>query len=169
MENFATTLAMFGLLALWFGIHPMHVESVAWVVERKNVLSGEFYLSAVLAYLRFSGVVGAPADQPRVEGLQQPHQPQCRDPHILELLQTLLALVHPGQDLHLVAYCDLCINIQIRELVKDQVDDLREVQQGGLHLTRQGLSEIIMRFHLPVADGYQQVVLQKDGKVGRFH
>lgn len=40
-------------IAALFALHPMHVESVAWVTERKNVLSGLFYLSAFLAYLRF--------------------------------------------------------------------------------------------------------------------
>jgi len=36
-----------------FAAHPMHVESVAWVIERKDVLSGLFYLAAVLVWLRF--------------------------------------------------------------------------------------------------------------------
>jgi tetratricopeptide (TPR) repeat protein len=39
--------------ALW-ALHPVNVESVAWVQERKNVLSGLFYFAAVLAYLHFS-------------------------------------------------------------------------------------------------------------------
>lgn len=38
--------------ALLFAVHPLRVESVAWVTERRDVLSGLFYLLAVLAYLR---------------------------------------------------------------------------------------------------------------------
>ena len=38
--------------ALLWGLHPLRVESVAWVTERRDVLCGFFYLLAVLAYLR---------------------------------------------------------------------------------------------------------------------
>ena len=40
--------------ALLFALHPLRVESVAWVSERKDVLSALFYLLSVLAYLRYS-------------------------------------------------------------------------------------------------------------------
>lgn len=46
------------LTALLFGIHPLHVESVAWVSERKDVLSSFFFLSSILAYLRYSSIGG---------------------------------------------------------------------------------------------------------------
>jgi tetratricopeptide (TPR) repeat protein len=39
--------------ALFFGIHPMHVESVAWISERKDVLYAFFYLIAMVTYLRY--------------------------------------------------------------------------------------------------------------------
>jgi Tfp pilus assembly protein PilF len=45
------------IAAALFVLHPMQVESVAWVTERKNVLSGTFYLLAALMYLGGRGRV----------------------------------------------------------------------------------------------------------------
>ena len=42
------------LLAGLFGLHPLHVESVAWVAERKDVLSTLFWLLAVWMYARYT-------------------------------------------------------------------------------------------------------------------
>ncbi|HEY7728092.1 MAG TPA: tetratricopeptide repeat protein [Candidatus Eisenbacteria bacterium] len=44
-----TSVAVSGL----FGIHPMHVESVAWIAERKDVLYALFYLAGLIGYLRY--------------------------------------------------------------------------------------------------------------------
>lgn len=41
------------LVATLFSIHPLHVESVAWISERKDVLSGLFAMLTLLAYLRY--------------------------------------------------------------------------------------------------------------------
>ena len=41
------------LVAALFGLHPLHVESVAWVSERKDVLSGLFFMLTLLMYARY--------------------------------------------------------------------------------------------------------------------
>jgi hypothetical protein len=41
------------LAALVFGIHPLHVQSVAWIAERKDVLCTCFFLLAILAQVRW--------------------------------------------------------------------------------------------------------------------
>ena len=46
-RRFASALA-----ALVFAVHPLRVESVAWITERRDVLCGVFFLLAVLCYLR---------------------------------------------------------------------------------------------------------------------
>lgn len=41
-------------VSLFFGIHPMHVESVAWIAERKDVLYTFFFMTGLLTYLSYS-------------------------------------------------------------------------------------------------------------------
>jgi tetratricopeptide (TPR) repeat protein len=65
--HIANSLLLFGLLrrltgAFWrsafvaalFALHPLHVESVAWVSERKDVLSTFFFMLTLWAYARYS-------------------------------------------------------------------------------------------------------------------
>jgi hypothetical protein len=49
-------------VAALFALHPLHVESVAWVAERKDVLSTFFFLLTLMAYVRYA------QKQSRVEG-----------------------------------------------------------------------------------------------------
>ncbi len=42
------------MVAALFALHPMHVESVAWVSERKDVLSTLFFLLTLLAYVKYA-------------------------------------------------------------------------------------------------------------------
>jgi tetratricopeptide (TPR) repeat protein len=46
--------------ALFFAVHPLRVESVVWVTERRDVLSALFYLLTVLAYVKACAADGPP-------------------------------------------------------------------------------------------------------------
>jgi Tfp pilus assembly protein PilF len=52
-RNLGLSIWWSGFAALLFGIHPMRVESVAWITERKDLLYSFFYLTALLAYIRY--------------------------------------------------------------------------------------------------------------------
>ena len=41
------------IVSLFFGIHPLHVESVAWISERKDVLYTFFYLLGLISYIQY--------------------------------------------------------------------------------------------------------------------
>jgi hypothetical protein len=70
--HIANTVLLFWMLkryskAIWasffvaalFALHPLHVESVAWVAERKDVLSTLFWMLTMLAYVRYVEVPNA--------------------------------------------------------------------------------------------------------------
>ena len=42
------------IVAALFALHPLHVESVAWVAERKDVLSALFWMLTLWAYVRYA-------------------------------------------------------------------------------------------------------------------
>jgi len=45
------------IAAILFGIHPMHVESVSWITERKDVLYSCFYLLALINYCHYLKII----------------------------------------------------------------------------------------------------------------
>jgi tetratricopeptide (TPR) repeat protein len=56
-----------------FALHPVMVESAAWITERKNVLSLALYLGAFLAYLRYAqGVTGDKCQVTRPDSIPSP-------------------------------------------------------------------------------------------------
>ncbi len=64
----AVLMAGAAFAALFFSLHPLRVESVAWVTERRDVVSGAFFLLALLAYLKAFPPAPQPADlQPAIE------------------------------------------------------------------------------------------------------
>ncbi|HNW44632.1 MAG TPA: tetratricopeptide repeat protein [Elusimicrobiales bacterium] len=75
--------------ALFFSLHPLRVESVAWVTERRDVLSGLFYLLAVLFYIQPRAAAAGAASFWRR--------------HLLPLTAFLLALLSKGMAVSLPA------------------------------------------------------------------
>jgi tetratricopeptide (TPR) repeat protein len=67
------------LVAALFALHPLRVESVAWVAERKDVLSGFFGLLALMAYARYAQGRGrkseARSPKPEAAGPSLSHLP----------------------------------------------------------------------------------------------
>ncbi len=52
--NPTTSLLAAGATALLFGLHPIHVESVVWIAERKDLLCALFYLLTISCYLTYT-------------------------------------------------------------------------------------------------------------------
>ena len=90
--HLANTLLLFGLWqrltgAVWrsalvaalFALHPLHVESVAWIAERKDVLSAFFFLLTLWAYARYAGR-REPADEENRKPGARPSAP-AREAH----------------------------------------------------------------------------------------
>jgi hypothetical protein len=52
LKSFAFSVS--ALTAIFFGLHPIHVESVVWISERKDVLSAFFYLISIFFYIVYT-------------------------------------------------------------------------------------------------------------------
>ncbi len=53
-DNSRFTLITAGVTGLLFGLHPIHVESVAWVAERKDLLCASFFLLSIMMYTKYA-------------------------------------------------------------------------------------------------------------------
>ncbi len=53
LYQLTAALGRSAFIAAVFAVHPLHVESVAWVAERKDVLSSSFWMLTILAYVHY--------------------------------------------------------------------------------------------------------------------
>ncbi len=89
-----------GITSLLFALHPMHVESVAWISERRDVLYTFFFISSLLAYLLY------------VDRRQTSN-------YYWSLLLFLLSLLSKGQAVTLAA-CIVLLDFVRRDSLKDK-------------------------------------------------
>jgi tetratricopeptide (TPR) repeat protein len=66
-------------VAALFGLHPLHVESVAWVAERKDVLSTFFWMLTMAAYVRYAEHGGREAGSREQEAGREKHGARGRE------------------------------------------------------------------------------------------
>jgi Flp pilus assembly protein TadD len=76
------------MVAALFAWHPLHVESVAWVSERKDVLSAFFWITTIMIYVKYVEVCRAIKDETRSES-----QVASKRIRIFFYLLTLLSFV----------------------------------------------------------------------------
>jgi protein O-mannosyl-transferase len=94
------------LAALLFAVHPVNVESVAWIAQRKNTLAMVFFLLSILSYLRFD--LGAPASlRPATDTHRRPAADSWW--YWLSLAAGLLAMLSKGSVIILPAVLLLLI------------------------------------------------------------
>lgn len=93
-----------GFGALLFGIHPMHVESVAWVTERKDVLYSLFYLLALYHYQTYVVILKemkkfqeSPLQEKQVSCFER----QARNAYLLTLFFGILSILSKSMALSL--------------------------------------------------------------------
>jgi tetratricopeptide (TPR) repeat protein len=96
LRNMTSALWRSGVVAALFALHPLHVESVAWVAERKDVLSTLFFLLTLWAYGRYAEGRGAKSEgrNPKPESNPQPadRRPQLNPAWYYGLSLLLFAL-----------------------------------------------------------------------------
>ncbi|MFA6924670.1 MAG: tetratricopeptide repeat protein [Bacteroidales bacterium] len=53
IKKISSNINIAAIGAVLFGVHPLHVESVAWISERKDVLYAFFYIAGLITYLKY--------------------------------------------------------------------------------------------------------------------
>jgi tetratricopeptide (TPR) repeat protein len=122
------------VLAGLFGWHPLHVESVAWVAERKDVLSTLFFLLTLGAYRRYAqGRSSVESQEPKAESSRLAFNPR------LSTLDYCLALIF----FVLGLMCKpMLVTLPFVLLLLDYWP-LRRIQPGNLFIQRTTLTRLI--------------------------
>ncbi|MEZ4652389.1 MAG: hypothetical protein R3E12_01985 [Candidatus Eisenbacteria bacterium] len=136
-----------GLRSAWFvaavfALHPVHVESVAWITERKNVLSGLFYLGSLTMFARYFGLLSEGREGVGSEGspaTDSPAPAEGSTPATLRLF-VLGCLLYVGALLSKSVTCTLPVVLGLLLWWKHGRVHWRQVSQLGVLLLIGALS-----------------------------
>jgi tetratricopeptide (TPR) repeat protein len=81
------------IIAALFAVHPAHVESVAWISERKDVLSTLFWLLTMLAYFKYTGFQRTDAETQSAENKESETKDKGQIFYYLTILLFALGLM----------------------------------------------------------------------------
>jgi tetratricopeptide (TPR) repeat protein len=110
--NDRTVLIAAGVTGLLFGIHPVHVESVAWVSERKDLLCALFFLLSIIMYVKYaSGQRSAFSDQ------LSENNTQSTEDRALNIEHRALSTEHRAQKVFLNRYYLLALGLFVLALM----------------------------------------------------
>ncbi len=90
LKRMTRTIWPSAMTAALFALHPMHVESVAWISERKDVLSTFFWMLTVLAYVRYAEEINV---RPTLPETAAGSSSKCKAFYGLSLLYFALGLM----------------------------------------------------------------------------
>lgn len=151
--------------AILFAIHPLHVESVAWITERKDVLSALFFLLSVVCYIKFTREIWFDYDSPKLHLKQR--RKKRRRYYILSLLCFLAALLSKPMAVTLPLVL-LLIDYYTRQNINDAKGINIRKTNGELKLAatryrliRNSILNKIPFFAFSIAFGFIALSLQK--------
>ncbi len=166
-------------VAILFGVHPLRVQSVAWVAERKDVLSGFFFLVALLAYTAYVQHKVSQAGESLGDGTQQPGvgsasaaagASRCGSKFLcygLALFSFALALMSKAMVVSLPVILLLLDYWPLRRLSPPQVQFLPVTMRVGQLVWSQRLWRLVLEkvpfFLLAAAVGIVTILVQQSG------
>jgi protein O-mannosyl-transferase len=147
-------------VASLFAVHPLHVESVAWIAERKDVLSTLFWMLTMWAYVRYCAAASRNAERRKPNAERRPPATGLRSPasgpwYLLVMLLSALGLMAKPMLVTLPVTLLLLDVWPLRRLSSELSLPRRSAQREG------GIREKVPLFALAIASSIVTFIVQQ--------